>query len=49
MGYAIPVPQDPREAQAWRRAVKSRQERELRESTERLLAAQDLVLIPLSE
>lgn len=45
MDYAIPAPPDAREASAWRRDVKTRQGREFRESVERLLDAQDCVLI----
>ncbi len=49
MGYAIPAPQDPKEAQAWEQRVRQRQARLFRESVERLLLAQDLVLVPIAD
>lgn len=49
MGHAIPAPQNTTEAQAWERHVQQREARLFREGTERLLAAQDLILIPLAD
>lgn len=49
MGYAIPAPSDATEAEAWERGVQARREQLFRDSTQRLLVTQDLVLLPLAD